>query len=637
MSGSTTAGSASAPTINISQYLASLPGYNSTVPISEGGSAGNPLDFAASILGPQYSPILSSEGGFQGYNQSAPPTIPASYGTGLDLSTLGGLDTLAERVAYNDPNAAYISDNLPGSNAAAQNLYSWLVQGGPTSAPANAGVNIADLLPNPGSPDYVTGPNGSLELDQTGASQAALGYGESQGVTPNVSPFLASLPLTAITLGLGAAGELAAEGGVAAADAGAGAGIGASDLGAITAGDAEFGTAAGAGAGLGAGASLGDVLATSDLGGITAGAGDAGGTALASTGAGLGASLGDTLGLLPGDIQLGVQGADAASAIAAGADPAAALTSSGVADLADISGSGGVISTAGLGIDPTVLSGADTGNVFLGAQTTADQSGGGFLSDLFSGNFGNLGSDLSNDWSSLWSGGSAPADSTPLQLGDAAGTPSAAAVNNAGVIGGNGIIQTGAGSAGGGFFSDVFNGNWSNLGSDLLGSAEKNPLGVLTTVGVLGYDLLKGNQTLPNQGALQSEAAQLAAQGTALQQYLQNGTLPPGVGQAIESAAASAKAQIKSEYAARGDSGSSAEAQDLAAVDQAAAGQGATIATQLLSEGVQETQLSSQIYGELLNLAVSQNAQLGSAIGNLAIALAGGNTRPVILQTQGAT
>ena len=146
---------------------------------------------------------------------------------------------------------------------------------------------------------------------------------------------------------------------------------------------------------------------------------------------------------------------------------------------------------------------------------------------------------------------------------------------------------------------------------------------------------LRGNTPLAGQGALSAEAASLAANGATLQGYLSSGTLPAGVQQSIVQATDAAKASIRSRYAAMGQSGSSAEMQDLASVDQHAATQGATIATQLLNTGISETGLSEQIYANLLTAATQQNAQLGQAIGNFATSLA--PSRPVVLQTQGSS
>ena len=151
--------------------------------------------------------------------------------------------------------------------------------------------------------------------------------------------------------------------------------------------------------------------------------------------------------------------------------------------------------------------------------------------------------------------------------------------------------------------------------------------GPVISLGALGVDALMQPKTPSISGTesqLQSEASQLTTQGNQLQSYLQSGTLPPGVQGSLNQAAEAAKAAIRSQYAARGMSGSSAEAQDLANVDQTTATQGAQIATNLLSQGVTEANLGSELYQTILNTSLQQNQQLASAIGNFAASAAYG-------------
>lgn len=134
-------------------------------------------------------------------------------------------------------------------------------------------------------------------------------------------------------------------------------------------------------------------------------------------------------------------------------------------------------------------------------------------------------------------------------------------------------------------------------------------------------NLIKGNQPMPGENALKTQAAQFASQGQTLQSYLTNGTLPPGVATSLHSAGEAAKASIRSQYAARGMTGSDAEARDLANVDTSIVTQGASIASNLLSQGVQESNLSSQLYRTIMNAATQQDAQLGQAISGFAQSL----------------
>jgi hypothetical protein len=124
-------------------------------------------------------------------------------------------------------------------------------------------------------------------------------------------------------------------------------------------------------------------------------------------------------------------------------------------------------------------------------------------------------------------------------------------------------------------------------------------------------------------GPLQSQASQLNAQGQQLQQYLNTGTLPPGSQQALDQAAASAKAAIKSKYAAMGggEENSTAAMQDIANVDVTKETQGVNIALQLLQQGVSESQLAQNIYTELLNATLANDAATSAAIGNFSKSL----------------
>lgn len=137
----------------------------------------------------------------------------------------------------------------------------------------------------------------------------------------------------------------------------------------------------------------------------------------------------------------------------------------------------------------------------------------------------------------------------------------------------------------------------------------------------IGLDALKGNQALPGQKNLQADAARLSGQGADLQSYFRSGTLPPGLAAGLKQATEAAKASIRSMYASSGESGSSAEQQDLAAVDERASAQGAQTALNLLQQGVSETGMADQLYLELMGQALQQDQQLGSAIASFSAGL----------------
>lgn len=380
-------------------------------------------------------------------------------------------------------------------------------------------------------------------------------------------------------------------GGLAEASAGAGlaeagaAGLGAAEAGGIGAATgatfadsllpATFGTAAGAAgvesgafdvAGALAGAAGAAGAGAGVAGDILAGTSPAGLAGAAPGVAGTAGTTGATAGALPAVTPAGASAGSGLSA-AAGAAPAAAAPSASSA--LDLSG----------------------GGLFTGATTSSPASGaiggsGGIISDAAGGATASLGSPLTSTYGPV-------SDFATNASGAAGGVPAAE--------GSDGIFGSGV--------------KWGDVGSAIKGYGAP-----AIALGGLGLNALRGTTPMPGQSAISSEAAALGAQGTKLQSYLDTGTLPPGVGQSIKQASDSAKAAIRSRYAQMGGD-TSAMHQDLANIDQLASGQGATIALQLLNTGVNETQLSSQLYGQLLNLAVQQNAQLGSAIGNLATSL----------------
>jgi hypothetical protein len=328
-------------------------------------------------------------------------------------------------------------------------------------------------------------------------------------------------------------------------------------------------SAAGAAAPASVGAGIGDVL--------TLASESAPADATAAGGSGLGSVIG---GVTPGGSLI----PDSGGLTAAGA----AATGGGAVDAGPIGGGLGSASTGG------TLSGA------VGGGTPA--AGG----------------------SALASGGSTLGGATT----GLAGTPATGPAN---VIGGT--AATNALNA-----ANPIQAALNGVGQTLApaGSFLKSNASWLLPAGALGYDALKSEQGLgniPGYNQLNTEAGQLASQGSQLQNYLQTGTLPPGVSQSLNQAATAATASIKSQYAARGMSGSSAEAADLANVQSTVAGQGAQIAIQLLNQGVSESNLSATLYGQIMNANITQDNQLGTALTAFASAAA----KPTVTLNQTAS
>lgn len=157
------------------------------------------------------------------------------------------------------------------------------------------------------------------------------------------------------------------------------------------------------------------------------------------------------------------------------------------------------------------------------------------------------------------------------------------------------------------------------IGSQIGGFIKDNPWAI--PAAAIGYEALKGTQPLPGQSQIEANAAKLNQQGASLQNYFQSGTLPPGVQSGINSASEAAKASIRSMYASRGMSGSSAEQQDIGAVDSRAQTQGSQIALSLLQQGVSETGMANQLYLELMGNALQQDQALGSALATFSAAM----------------
>jgi hypothetical protein len=162
-------------------------------------------------------------------------------------------------------------------------------------------------------------------------------------------------------------------------------------------------------------------------------------------------------------------------------------------------------------------------------------------------------------------------------------------------------------------------------------------------------NLINRNQAIPGQkqlnqaaGGLTATAEAQANQGRTLENYLQSGTLPPGIQQGLTSATQAAEASIRAQHASRGTSGSSAEAQDIQNAQDRAVAAGQSVALQLLQQGATMTgmavnteSLAANLYSEIMKEALAQDQQLGSAIGNFASAMAG-NTKTTTTTTQAA-
>jgi hypothetical protein len=121
--------------------------------------------------------------------------------------------------------------------------------------------------------------------------------------------------------------------------------------------------------------------------------------------------------------------------------------------------------------------------------------------------------------------------------------------------------------------------------------------------------------------------------------YLTSGTLPAGLKAQLDQATAAAKARVISNYASQGLSTdpnqNSALAQQLAMIDQQAVISIAQIGQQLFTSGVSASGLSSQLYGQLVQIDATQTANIGKAIANFAGAIS--PTKGLTLNVGGKT
>lgn len=182
--------------------------------------------------------------------------------------------------------------------------------------------------------------------------------------------------------------------------------------------------------------------------------------------------------------------------------------------------------------------------------------------------------------------------------------------------------------------------------SRISGWATSNPLqaaGLGVAAGGLAYNLLQGGRTDPNLARLQGNADQMGAQarglmdqGVGLQQYLQNGTLPPAMQAQMTQAVAAARARIISTHASRGLPTNPAQnsmlAQELNSLDLQALVQAGQLeenlfksGSQLLQLGVQETGMSNALLAQLYQFNRQESQDTGKAITNFAAALGGMN------------
>lgn len=245
---------------------------------------------------------------------------------------------------------------------------------------------------------------------------------------------------------------------------------------------------------------------------------------------------------------------------------------------------------------------------------------GGVGGDLLEGGLGALGGGLAGnsiaDWAGVSPGATSAAGGSSLNnLLQSMGTGSAASASIPSVA----VGSTGAAASGGaaGAAASGAGGSWLD---QALGFAKDNP--VLTTAGIgIGGQLLAPElsqltaPTYPGQKELEANAKTLNSQATSAL----NGGLTPASQNSLNDAIATIKAQ----YANLGLSGSTMEAQDIAAAHERAVGAS-------VNEGLTELGLSTDMYDKIMGYAMQSDNELSSAVSNLLgqLGSAAGSQRP---------
>lgn len=157
-----------------------------------------------------------------------------------------------------------------------------------------------------------------------------------------------------------------------------------------------------------------------------------------------------------------------------------------------------------------------------------------------------------------------------------------------------------------------------------IGKAATSNAGLITGLGGLGLEAIKGSQPLPQINPQIGIAQQEAQLGQQLQQYEVNGTLPQGAQAGIDQAVKSAQASIRSQYAGMGLSGSPMETEALNTAAMQGPILGFQIASQMANQGLSDLQLGSTLYKQIMDAQLQSDAEMQKAVTGFAEAAGGG-------------
>lgn len=156
--------------------------------------------------------------------------------------------------------------------------------------------------------------------------------------------------------------------------------------------------------------------------------------------------------------------------------------------------------------------------------------------------------------------------------------------------------------------------------SGVLDFLKRNQGWLQPAIGLAGSALTQPK--IPQLSNLQGQANLLGTTASNLVPSVTTGQLPAGAENIVQQATDAAKANIRSKYASLGLSGSSMEAQDLAAADERASGVRFQFASQLTTQGLDAAQMANQAYTQIANLQLQQDQGLQNALSNFAAASA---------------
>ena len=185
-------------------------------------------------------------------------------------------------------------------------------------------------------------------------------------------------------------------------------------------------------------------------------------------------------------------------------------------------------------------------------------------------------------------------------------------------------VGSGGSSASPGFFKSIGNFAANPSLSTAGGVASSIPAGAYIGAAGLGYEALKGTPPIPNLSTLNNIAGQAESNSSTLINAELSGKLPPGASAGVQQGLEAAQAQIRSQFAGMGLSGSSAEADALANASQAASAQSFQIASTMAQQGISIAGLPASIYEAITQQVLGQDTQFQNAIVNFATAAGGG-------------